>query len=247
MLNEIVQGLRSLVQGRPEGAGTGEKRELIRLKCRYKVTLSIEKQAFGGHVTDMGLKGMRAEVPERLKVGTPVHVTYSAETTGFQVDTVKTVVAWCRKSKTGKIEVGLRYDETRTNLERSWVKLILRELGFDEKSIFQRRKARRAVAMLPAQVARMGQRTQGARVLNLGVGGALLQSDERFDKGQDMVLDVGPALGLPVLSVPGEVVTCRYEPQSQSWLEGVRFRSMDQKQLDLLTRYIVNLLKGSSD
>lgn len=247
MLNEIVQGLRSLVQGRAESVGTGEKRQLIRLKCRYKVTLSIEKQAFSGHVVDMGLQGMRAEVPERLKVGTPVHVTYNAESTSFQVDTVKSVVAWCRKSKTGKIEVGLRYQDTRTNLERSWVKVILRELGFDEKSIFQRRKARRAVAMLPAQAGSMGQRPLPARALNLGVGGALLQSDERFDKGMEMTLDIGPALGLPVLTVAGEVMTCRYEPQSQSWLEGVRFRSMDQKQLDLLTRYIVNLLKGAGD
>lgn len=247
MLNEIVQGLRSLVQGKPETGGTGEKRQLIRLKCRYKVTLSVEKQAFAGNVTDMGLKGMRAEVPERLKVGTLVHVTYNAESTAFQVDTIKTVVAWCRKSKTGKIEVGLQYQDSRTNLERSWVKVILRELGFDERSIFQRRKARRAVAMLPAQVGRVGPRQLPARVLNLGVGGTLLQSDDRFDKGQEMTLDIGPALGLPVLIVAGEVVTCRYEPQSQSWLEGVRFRSMDQKQLDLLTRYIVNLLKGSLD
>lgn len=242
MLDDILGGLRSLVQGR--GGGTpDEKRRLIRLKCRYKVTLTTEKRGFTGTVTDMGVQGMRLQVTEKVKPGSHLHVTFPAHSDSFKVDTVRCLVAWCRKSRSGALEAGVRYDDEKNNLEKSWVKFILRELGFDEKSIFQRRKTLRAVAMLPATVSRVGQSPLSGRILNLGVGGALLQSDDRLQSGQDLTLDIGPAEGLPLLSVPGHIVSDRYETESRTWFHGVRFRSMDDSRLQQLTRYIVSLLK----
>lgn len=247
MLNEILAGLKTLVQG-PASGGTGEKRRLIRMKCRYKVTCSIEREAFMATVVDMGLQGLRLETPHRLKVGQAAYVTYNSDSPAFSVDTVKCQVAWARKTRSGKLEAGLRYDDTKANLERSWVRVILREMGFDEKSIFQRRRERRAVAMLPAQVGAPGLRAPlAARVLNLGVGGALLATEDRLEKGQEVALDIGPGLGLPVLAVAGEVVTWRYEPASQNWFSGVRFRNLSGKHLDLLSRYLVKLLKEAPE
>lgn len=243
MLKEILDGLKTLVGGR--GGDTDEKRRLIRLKCRYPVTCSLEKRAFLATVVDMGLQGMRLEFPERVKAGQEIHVTYNSDAPTFTVDTVRCRAAWCRKGRAGKIEVGVRYEETPANLEHSWVKVILRELGFDEKSIFQRRRQRRAVAMLPAHVDR-GTGRVAARVLNLGVGGALLQAEDFLDKGQRLTLEIGPALGLPILVARAEVVNCRYEPQSRSWFAGLRFRDLGGRQLDLLSRYLVNLLGSAA-
>jgi len=246
MLREILAGLKTLTLGHGKTA-TGERRRLVRLKCRYPVTCELEKSAFRAVVVDMGVQGLRLEIPERLKRGQVVHVTYPSTQAHFAVDSVRCVVNWTRRNPQGQLEAGLRYDDLESNLEKSWVKVILRELGFDAASIFQRRKARRVVAMLQVQLRRPGRTGLTARVLNLGVGGALLQTLDPFDRGQVLTMDLGPVKGLSVLSVSAEVLTCRYEPRSQSWFCGVRFSGLSDRQLDLLSRYLVHLLKDSVD
>ncbi len=245
MLKEILAGLKTLTLGSGRTA-TGERRRLVRLKCRYAVTCEVEKAAFRAVVVDMGVQGLRLETPERLKRGQVAHVTYSTPHAAFAVDSVRCVVSWVRRNGQGQLEAGLRYEDQEENLEKSWVKVILREMGFDAASIFQRRKARRVVAMLTVQLRRPGGAVMNARVLNLGVGGALLQIADPLDRGQTLLMDLGPVKGLPVLPVSAEVLTCRYEPRSESWFCGVRFRNLSDRQLDLLSRYLIHLLKDSS-
>jgi c-di-GMP-binding flagellar brake protein YcgR len=246
MLKEILAGLKTLTLGRGVTA-TGERRRLVRLKCRYPVTCELERSAFRAVVVDMGVQGLRLEIPERLKRGQVVHVTYTGAQGHFAVDSVRCQVNWTRRNLHGHLEAGLSYEDLESNLERSWVKVILRELGFDAVSIFQRRKARRVVAMLNVLLRRPGRGGLNARVLNLGVGGALLQTLDPFERGQVLTMDLGPVKGLSVLSVSAEVLTCRYEPRSQSWFCGVRFQGLADRQLDLLSRYLVHLLKDTVD
>ena len=243
MLKDILAGLKTLTLGRDRTA-TGERRRLVRLKCRYRVTCEMDRSAFRAVVVDMSVQGLRLEIPERLKRGQVVHVTYAGDP-AFIMGPVRCVVNWTRRSPQGHLEAGLRYEDLESNLARSWVKLILRELGFDAVNIFQRRKARRVVAMLNVQLRLSGRTELNARVLNLGVGGALLQTLDPLERGQVLTMDLGPVKGLPLLSVSAEVLTCRYEPRNQFWFCGVRFRGLADRQLDLLSRYLIHLLKDT--
>ncbi len=247
MLREILACLKSLTGG-GSSPSTGERRGVIRVQCRYPVTCFVERAAFHATVVDMGVRGMRLQLAQRLRPKQIVQVQYSgAQSRRYSVDTVRCEVSWVRRTARGKLEVGLRYDDLEPNLERSWVKAILRELGFRAGSIFQRRKARRVVAMLHVKLNMAGHPPMTGRVLDLGVGGALLQVNEHLNQGQTLVMDLGPALGLRALPVSTEVVSCRYEPQSQTWFCGTRFLGLSDKKLGLISRYVEKLLKDTAD
>ena len=245
MLKQILDGLKSLVKSSDCGC-TGERRRVVRLKCRYEVTCLREHVAFRAVLVDMGVRGLRLETHERLKPGQAIHVSFNAPHNSVSVESVKCKVCWARRNKQAKLEAGLCYDEPQENLERSWVKVILREVGFDAASIVQRRKARRVVAMLRGEALPEGHRPMACRVLNLGAGGALLQLPEALEKGQALAMLIGPGLGEPPLKVAGEVVSCRYESQSSAWFCGTRFADLSDRQLDQLSRYIVLLLKDAA-
>ncbi|HXE73059.1 MAG TPA: PilZ domain-containing protein [Candidatus Nitrosotenuis sp.] len=245
MLESLVEGLKALVQGRG-GSSVEDKRRLIRLRCHFKVTCAQERRAFEAAVTDMGLGGMRLKVPERLKPGERVTVTNPAVEGKGLLDSVRCAVVWCRKQRhSEQLEVGVRYDDTPANMARSWVKFVLRNLGFDERAIYQKRKNIRAATSLPCHMELTSGKTEG-RVVNLGVGGALVQSDYELPTGGRILLRIGPWQRLPALELGGQVRSGRFVPEGQVWLHGVRFINLSPAQVEVLGRYVITILREST-
>ena len=75
--------------------------------------------------------------------------------------------------------------------------------------------------------------------LDLGRGGALLQSSSPWRSGDQVRLVVGPLGNLPLLYLQGLVLNCRPDEDEQ-WLVSVRFLEQN-RQLD---HYILALLRG---
>ncbi|MCA9793674.1 MAG: PilZ domain-containing protein [Candidatus Eremiobacteraeota bacterium] len=256
MLKDILSGFVALFQS--ESYDGVDRRKVIRLRCRYSVYVLYKKQILTATAVDMGLQGIRLDVREKLKKGTPAVLLYRGAVGQKPVLTLPDIqrdleaasqegvhceVTWCHQDRySKKIQAGVRYVDTPQRMSRSWVKKILREIGFDESTIFQRRKIVRVMASIPYETRTPDGPVKGL-VLNLGAGGALLQSDSPLPT--ILKLHIGPYKNMEYLNISGKVVTCRHEPTSNSFLQGIRFQGTTPAEVELLGKYIMSLLKDN--
>lgn len=248
-LKRLLDGVVSFFQGRG-GATAEERRRLIRVRCDYQVQCQVGETRLPARVVDIGLNGMRLLLEQRVKSPASMQVHHPSSVLGFDSEEVVCHVRWCRKRRKGDgYEVGLQYADTEGNVRHSWVKYLLKELGFDERSIFTRRKSIRAQASLPAQIVDgAGGRLQGI-VVNLGAGGALFEGPEIGAEGDNVVLHLGPAAPPPssspsltfkALELPATVV------ESRDSYTSLRFGQLDHSQVRQLGEYVLYLLKEQS-
>ncbi|MCA9792279.1 MAG: PilZ domain-containing protein [Candidatus Eremiobacteraeota bacterium] len=259
MLKDIISGFVSLFK--PSADLTEDRRRVIRLRCRFAVYCIDLKEINTATVIDMGLQGLRLECSKDLKPGTRVSLVYRGavgerpKVSVAQLENdrqaaiesgVRCKVNWVKKTKYSKrCQIGVTYADSPERMSRSWVKKILKEIGFDEDSIFQRRKIVRVLSSIPCLV-KVERGNLRGRVINMGAGGTLYQGDEGLNEGEFVGLNIGPYKDFEHFSCRGEVVTARYDPATNSWLCGIRFRTLDTKQVDLLGKYVVNLLKDQT-
>jgi PilZ domain len=255
MLSDIFQGIASLFRTQ---LSTDERRENVRVRCRYAAYCVDRKTSTEVTVTDICARGFRISGPKKYKLGELVYLVYRG-VVGERLsriphdklvtvpDGVRCRVIWCRRLPEG-VEVGLDIYDSDDLLSRSWVPKILDKLGLKRNGIVQKRKQIRAPARLDAEV-RLGENAVTGNVLNLGVGGALFQTKKHLPVGQGVQLVIRGSKRLPTLRVEGEVVSHRFDVGSDSGMHGVCFRAIDDDTLALLTRYVVKLLKeaGSTE
>ncbi|MBI3924877.1 MAG: PilZ domain-containing protein [Armatimonadetes bacterium] len=245
-LRDLIDGLLSIFQARG-GRTPEERRRLIRVKCDYEVACIVGNRSFPAKVVDMGLNGLRLEAPERLRQGTTIYIHHPKPSNRFDNEHVMCQVKWCRRRKgSNAMEVGVQYADTPGNMRRSWVKFLLKELGFDERAIYTRRKAIRAPADLEASMhSDEGGRLEG-KVVNLGVGGALFAGEEAFSPGLPIRMQIGPYRRYRVLEVPGTIISTRRRNENGGYLVSVRFNDPTPSQIRLLGDYVIGLLKDST-
>lgn len=256
MLRDIIDGFVSLFQ--PDGPQE-DRRKVIRLRCRFDIFLLTDKEVTAATVVDMGLQGLRVECREYFKTGTQVSLIYRGaigeqpavsrvhlerDIEGAFSQGVLCEVSWSQKDKFTKVStIGVTYNDSPKRMGKSWVKKILREIGFDEDTIFQRRKIVRVISSIPCKLT-ADKSTWRGRVINMGAGGALFQGDYKIQVGQVVKVSIGPyKKKLKNLEVRGQIVTQRYEQSTNGWLHGVRFMGMSKAQVALLGKYVVGLLK----
>lgn len=209
--------------------------------------VSTGEQGFRSVVTDLGPAGMRLKFVEPLKRGDEILVTLEEDVPPDAVAAVRCQVVWCRKRRFSADRLaGLRYDDSEENLDRSWVRCILDSLGLrEDDSSPQRRRWIRAESALPGLL-EAGEVTSLVQVMDLGVGGALLQSPQTMPVQQRASVCLGPWDELPALRLEGELVGSAEDPLLASNLHRVRFDSPPPRKLKLLGDYIIKVLRVRS-
>lgn len=257
MIKDIISGFVSLFRPTND-ADLEDRRQVIRLRCRFNVYVIDLKDISTGTVLDMGLRGLRLECKKPVKKGMRLSLVYRGavgqkpKVTLAQLEAdrqaaiesgVRCKVIWTNKNRASRLtQVGVSYADTPERMSQSWIKRILKEIGFDEGAIFQRRNVIRVVSAIPCSV-NSGHNNWRGRAVNMGAGGILYQDNKQIPEGTVIKIQVGPYNKLEPLEAAGEIVTKRYDAISDTWLHGVKFRAMDEDQVDLLGRYVVTLLK----
>ena len=219
-----------------------ERREMIRLKCRFPVRCFYKDQSFRGIVTDMGIKGLRLESPRKLRKGQMLQIELEELTGPFSVARVNCQVRWCRNQKTSTfIGMGVSYEEPLERMSDSWVRSVLYELGFEEEFIYQRRRAVRVDCCLSGELEMDGQRVP-VSIVNLGVGGALIRGMGALELRDPVRLFLGPETPLPSVGLESEVVGMKAEAGEQHLLS-VRFLEMSPSLNRTLGRYVMTQLR----
>jgi hypothetical protein len=243
-IRKLLDGIISFFQGKG-GATPDERRRLIRIRCQYQVKVDYNQQSFQAEVVDIGLNGMKLLVKEKFPAKAVLQVHQPEASEGLNTDQVECSVRWCRRSRLGGegFEVGVQYADSKGNMRKSWVKFLLKELGFDERSIFTRRKAIRADSKLVCQLSGDDGRSLDGMCVNLGIGGSLFEGRTSYAPTSNVRLRIGPFKKLKAVELPGQIITTRRLGEDKDYQSSIRFGEMSGSQLRLLGEYVLYLLR----
>lgn len=242
MLRKLLQGLRSLRKGDQDPDWQyDERRDLVRMRCHYDVEYRFRDKRHKGQIVDMSLGGMKLRCFQPPTVGETVEVTYKVPAVDAQNQTVPCKVQWVRARERDFVQfVGLAYDAPDDVLRRSWVKMVLKQLGFQPDKIFQRRRYVRAECIVPVRVVYQRVKTFDGRLYNLGVKGALVEGQTPLGVGELLELQIGPFEDLPFFSIMGTVAQQTHHHKTV--LTGVEFTEVGERNADCLGQYLRHLL-----
>ena len=254
-VKDIFAGFKALLTGsRPVGDPPSQKRKLTRVKCNIRVDCEAEGVIIAGKVVDMSLTGMRLEIFKPVKPNVVMGVKYDVAALmlkgtqqGFEVDTVRTRVVWCRKNNQGQLEAGVTFVDSQETMGRSWVKSMLHKLGFDPKDIYDRRKHVRVRCELAASVRASEGRGEGI-VYSLGGGGCMFEGGVNLREGASVQATIGPiGKEKKFLEMAGTVVWTRKIPDAARWKIGVQFTELPAAQVQILVPFLQQTLKENPE
>ncbi len=244
MFAQIVEGLRSLVIS-DRAATLEERRKMARIQCNFPVRVRAGSKFLQARVTNLGVEGMRLKGTQSFPKGTPVTVVYQHQSSFEELSSVDGQVAWVRRvPRSNEILMGIRYEYT----QRNWVDFVLGLIGMTDESVFQRRRFVRAEGLMAARLSVPGRiPPQKCWVINLSLGGALVDSPTMLGPGATVKLDLGPVGKLRPVSVLGLVRESRESDSGQSFQLGLEFSNLDAPGTRALGRYVIWSLKESAN
>ncbi|MBI3926392.1 MAG: PilZ domain-containing protein [Armatimonadetes bacterium] len=240
MLQGLMDKLRNMLGSGGRWAYE-ERRRLNRISCDLEVEIARGDLKYQARVTNMSLSGMGLCCHGALKSGDRVTVRYLAPLLGAKRDRVACSVVWSRSQGNSTV-VGVIYEEDEKVMAQSWVKSVLREIGFGNGNISSRRKAVRADCYVPVKCTLGGRTGRTGTLYNLGSGGALVELEgEGLAVGTALTLHIGPFEKLPRLNAPGTITAAR--SKGTVWQYGFEFSEMNARDGQVLEQYLSALLR----
>lgn len=224
---------------------------MARVHCSFPVTCRLHGREFAVTVRDIGLEGMRLEIPLRVEPGQVLSLTYDNTLNCFTYATVRVRVVWShQKPFTCLSEAGVAYVETGGVIEHSWVRHLLRLFDLDYLSARERREDIRVPVGFPGQVAVRGEaeappETIQGLVNDLGIGGALFESPIDLPIGTPLVIDIGPMSDGTFLTCDGHVVRRAGRAPHGHRLLGIRFDGPRDLTYEAVEPHLSQALFGS--
>lgn len=212
-----------------------------RLECSLATSLVTETgETQECHVLDVSRRGLRIRTDRSLSKGISVALK-PPEPYGETHASLMARVMWSRKDEDSRGHLAGLLLPPGTEHEETWLEAYLLSKGFSVGGL-QRRKFLRAESELPGRLIRKDNSAVHVMVLNLGLGGALIRSDEELEKMSPFRLHIGPLGNLPELELAGTVLrkTGEIEPYH---IHSSRFGPLEARRHDLLKRYITSLLR----
>lgn len=161
-----------------------ERRQTTRVECCYQVECSHASGNWQASVVDMGLGGLRLRSLRVPEVGEQLVLQQSDHSFGdIQVE-----VVWTRLLADAQREFGVVYRCDVESMERSWVKDALRRLGFETAALYERRRHVRRHTTASATLEGPPGLSAAATILDLGLGGALIETALEISAGNEFQL-----------------------------------------------------------
>lgn len=240
----LWDGFRKLVLGEDPRPGH-EGRVTPRILCQYRVVVRREQDEFAASLVDLGPTGMRLEGGPPMAAGERWRVAYPLSGIDEPPGGLEVEVMWCRLEGDKRV-AGLRCLEPPSSLKGSWLYALFRELGLVGEALAQKRQHVRLTTTHRAflrDLERGGHLLEG-RVVNLSLGGALIESERSLRLQRKVLALIGPNANYPLLAVEARVVSCRREPSEGRSLVSLEFLAMSKEETRALERLLVSLAEG---
>ncbi|MEW6284458.1 MAG: PilZ domain-containing protein, partial [Candidatus Eremiobacterota bacterium] len=216
-----------------------ERRRSIRVHTQLACTCEWNGKSYEAQVVNLGLGGLHVYVDAEPPRGDRLVLFERDDPARSRIGCL---VHWTRKmANSDRRLVGVTFDETPEVLARSQFARLLTELGFRESVLYQRRRRKRVEARMAVELDDLADGSLGT-VLNMGVGGVLVECEREFPEGSILCISVGPLeRRLSQFKVPAQV---RYRRKSeQGWQYGLRFEHLNPDQVKLLGKYVLEFLR----
>lgn len=242
MIKSLVQGFVSLVSRPSEQWDFQERRRLVRMRCRYRCIAEVGGERQPATISDLGVGGLRLRLGSAPPAGQWITIFTPFGDESLDGEPVRAEVLWSRQNRDGAAVVGLRYAADPESMDRSWVRTVIKHLGFRPESLLSKRKWVRADCVLEGSLNRGDGQPPRVQIHNLGVGGALFEHSGVLPLCKAS-LRIGPYEGLAAFEVHGHLIKAR--PDGKAYLYGLEFDQLDPEQLRHLSLYLKKLLKHS--
>lgn len=192
---------------------------------------------FTAQVVDMGLEGLRLEMPQKVDRGQLIALRYEGPTTCYDYDTVQARIVWARPQPNGtSVLAGVAYINPSPYLERSFIRHLLRVFDLDKLSIHDRRRDVRMPVSLQATLD-VTELREDAFIRDIGLGGALVECKSDLPLGTDICIGLTTADGEPV-TFDANIVRKSRTNFNEAWLIGVRFTGPSDENSDHVGRVL---------
>lgn len=245
MLAKIFDGIRSLIGGPVHpNPDLKEQRKLVRLRCHYDVKYEMNGKKFGAVIMDMGMKGLKIRCSEKLKVGDVLRISTPTTITDAPSDPVDCKVVWTRRPDNNFLTfAGLTYCSSADVMKRSWIKYFLKVLGFRTEIFFSKRQKVRIDCYVPGKVqSDPAKPFREMKVVNLSIGGALIEFYDEIPLGAPLTLEIGPAKDLQPFTAKAQAI--KTAKVGGLYQYGVEFTQISAHEMRNLTAFLKKSLQA---
>lgn len=235
LLTRVLSSINFLVT---EDTGTEEMRTSARIECRAEVAYIDANGNRGiGYLVDISKTGLQLETEKKLSKGLTIALNAPDDETLDRTAPFMAKVRWASRGKAGTFRAGLALPPG-TEEDPHWLEALLHQLGYTEDGS-QRRRFIRADSAIAGRLTPQaeGSETVEVKVLNLGMGGAMLRADSSLPRNLQFTLVLGPHEDLPELCLDGTIL--RVIEKSQHFLHPSRFATADERETEILKEYIL--------
>lgn len=244
LLAKLVSSISFLVT---EDTKTHDQRNSPRIECRAKISYVDQHGNKGsGFLIDISKSGLQLETPTKLGKGLTLALNAPDEEILDQTTPFMAKVCWTTKGE-GAFRAGLALPSGVED-DPHWLESLLHQLGYTDDGS-QRRRFIRSDSELTGVLSPSSDRegSTQVKVLNLGLGGALLRTSTPLAKNLEFHLQIGPYQDLPAVGVEGTVLRVVEKPEESLSLNSVRFNLSEEKDLAILKEYVLNLSGRSGE
>lgn len=239
----IFRDLLNLLRPSLPTLPTDERRETMRLRCKMGALAKVDDGMHFVSILDVTLTGLRLEMESALKP--EQKLTLTRDEFGLPLEAT---VMWCEPCKDGKHHrLGVQYKADHDMLVRSWLKPALKQAGFvlDAQAEFpgEKRKLVRIAGRVDCEIKGLtGETYTGAEMLDLSLGGALVECAMSFPQGLTIEFETSPLGGLPPLKGLAKIASVQpLGSDGKRWKYGLRFT---ESKPDVVQKYMATMLNS---
>lgn len=200
---------------------TDERRDTMRLRCKVGAILKVGQDLHFVHLVNVTLTGLCMDVEIPVKPAQRLELTRDDFGEPLQCE-----VIWCKKRRGGNgYRAGLRYAADQAALTSSFLRPALRQAGFHAEFPGEKRQLIRVPGRVACQLKGLtGEKYTDAEMLDLSLGGALVESGMPFNEGLTVAFETLPMGGLPPLRGIAKIASVQQQDALDGkWHCGLRF------------------------
>lgn len=223
---KFLRKLLEQLQPSEEPLPINERRSTVRLSHRVDVSVQAGDRYYPATVVNLTFTGLCLEM--KIPLDEEQDITLHREDLG---PAFNATVIWSKPSSVGKMHlVGVECELDEDKLVDSWLEPALIQAGFEARYVNEQRKLIRVPSDVTCDIAVDGESLGEARLLDLSVGGALVELLFEPRRGSLIRLQAPPLGKLPALRREAKVASARATDQG-SWLCGLQFEASDDEEI----------------
>ena len=220
-----------------EALPTEERRESVRLNFQTEIVIEVDNKSIPASLVNLTFTGVCIKSKKRLAEDQVLTLERDEVGPPFAG-----IVLWSKPTNDGQYLTGIQCELDEEQLLQSWLYQTLIEAGFVADYVDEKRNLIRVPGRVACSLRTISDKDLGqGQMLDLSIGGALLEWDEEVSMVTAVSFETKPVGGLKPLTGKGSISSSEQKDDGK-WLCGLQFTKTDQ---ELVKKYMKAMLTSS--